>query len=458
MAYRKDIDPRTQKRMAKRKQRSAMNLDDDKFYKKELKGLTPMQKAKMMRKRNKLLAKEQKKKDLKRDLDSKNPESKDNPLLREPQINGKPSVRKKKTKKSKFRGVSNPNINDNDNSGNIDSQDLNFRTKLIGKIKKLKKKNKSKKDKKRRKFMTFILSVPFAIPIILFLTTIFSIMLIVIASSVASFALSHSSGILELYNAGFLGDAIGLANVKDDVENDDGEVIAKGNSDAQPGEFDWYGVYDNGSGKTTKPKDDTEEESDSGGSSGSVPTDKKAFLAMDISNDFGVDEDKMIAYFIKNSIKAKTRLGGNADNVKKLMKIVKANGMSPELFIAYEIQEQGDYWGWLNHTSQKGDAYSDADSVSKWAVGAAKSTQKVQLAWYDMAFPYYTTPADLQKAGQEFADALPSGAIGRMYLSGTAAATWGAFDPNGLKKEYNKVQNYGDPIKGVMDLLNSWKK
>lgn len=217
--------------------------------------------------------------------------------------------------------------------------------------------------------------------------------------------------------------------------------------------------------KTAKASASSSSGSSSGGSSGgnssssggsaSVPGDKKAFLKLNVGNDFGVDEAKMLAG-AKKSARVMSWLGGKDENIKKVASIVKSNGMSPELFFAYDIQEQGTSWGWLNHTSYTGDPYSDADSVSKWAVSQANSTGKVQLAWYDAGNPYYTTPADKQTEGQKFADSLPAGAIGRMYLSGTAAATWAAFDPDGLKASVNQVQNYGDPIQGCMDLIKSW--
>ncbi|MBH0882385.1 peptidoglycan DD-metalloendopeptidase family protein [Enterococcus faecium] len=196
----------------------------------------------------------------------------------------------------------------------------------------------------------------------------------------------------------------------------------------------------------------------SGGDSGSstVPTDKKEFLKMNVGTNFNVDEAKFLAG-AKQSARVREWLGSNDANIKRVADIVRKNGMSPELFFAYDIQEQGTSWGWLNHTYYTGDPYTDADSVSKWAVSQANTTGAVELAWYDVANPYYTTPIEKQKEGQAFANALPKGAIGRMYLSGTAAATWAAFDPEALKGSVNGVQDYGDPIQGCMDLLKAWQ-
>jgi murein DD-endopeptidase MepM/ murein hydrolase activator NlpD len=195
-----------------------------------------------------------------------------------------------------------------------------------------------------------------------------------------------------------------------------------------------------------------------GGNGGTnpVPEDQLEFLKIDIANDFGVDQAKFLQG-AKQSARVQQWLGSDNDNILRVAEIVKNNGMSPELFFAYDIQEQGTYYGWLNHTTYTGDPYQDADSVSKWAVSQANTTGRVELAWTDVANPYYTTPPDKQAEGQAFADALAKGAIGRMYLSGTAAATWAAFDPDALKKEVNQVQDYGNPIRGCMDLLTAWQ-
>lgn len=59
--------------------------------------------------------------------------------------------------------------------------------------------------------------------------------------------MSHPEGIKELYEAGVLGDALHMGNVTEDVvvkdENGEDLVIVKGNPEAQPGCFEWNGVW-----------------------------------------------------------------------------------------------------------------------------------------------------------------------------------------------------------------------
>ena len=202
--------------------------------------------------------------------------------------------------------------------------------------------------------------------------------------------------------------------------------------------------------------------SSSSGSSGSasdVPAgDRKAFLKLPIDNNFGVDKTKMYADLKSKSGRVKRWLGGSDENLDKVYDIVKSCGMSPELFFAYELQEGlSGGLGWLNHTYYTGDPYGDAKSVATWAVATAKSSGPVQLAWVDSANNPGGPSMDVREQGTKDANSLPSGSIGRMYLQGTAAATWAAYAPEWLKGSVNGVQDYGDPIQGCMDYLQKWK-
>lgn len=206
----------------------------------------------------------------------------------------------------------------------------------------------------------------------------------------------------------------------------------------------------------------TSSSSSSSGSSGSasgVPVgDRKAFLKLPIDNNFGVDKTKMYADLKAKSGRVKQWLGGSDENLDKVYDIVKSCGMSPELFFAYELQEGlSGGLGWLNHTYYTGDPYGDATSVATWAVTVAKSSGPVQLAWVDSANNPGGPSMDVREQGTKDANSLPAGSIGRMYLQGTAAATWAAYAPEWLKGSVNGVQDYGDPIQGCMDYLEKWK-
>lgn len=192
-----------------------------------------------------------------------------------------------------------------------------------------------------------------------------------------------------------------------------------------------------------------------GGEATSVSaSDVTSFLKTSINNNFGCDPEKMYKD-VANFAKVKHYFGGSKEQIKKATERIKSNGVSPEWFWAYEGQEQGVGYGWLNHFGSMGDPWSNLDKTCNWIKETSRQTH--QLAWYDAGFPTkYTTPKEKQEKGNKVYNSLPKGSIGRVYLTGTAAATWAAFDPEALKGKVNGVQDYGDPIKGCIQTLKKW--
>lgn len=250
----------------KRKEKKAMNLSDDKFYKKELRGLSIAQKTKMIRKRNQLIEKE-KRKNRKNAIDkaiSSNDLDEKKSLVRNAGVNGFPSTIKKNHKtNSKFDGISNDNLL---KDAELDSKDLNARMNLVGKIKSLKRKNRRKKIKKRTKRTLRMLSIPFGFSFIIVLVSLLSAMIIFAGGMVASVAVSHPAIVKELYETGVLGDVNTVTNLYKDVKVGS-QVVAEGIGDkSTAGNFSYFGEYNDGSGiysggttenKKTESKDDT---------------------------------------------------------------------------------------------------------------------------------------------------------------------------------------------------------
>lgn len=250
----------------KRKAKKAMNLSDDKFYKKELRGLSVTQKTKMIRKRNQLIEKE-KRKNRKNAVDkaiSSNDSEEKKSLVRNAGVDGYPSTLKKDNNaKSKFDGISNENLLKDTVS---EPKDLNARMKLLGKIKSIKRKNTRKKIKKRTKRTLRILSIPFGFSFVIVLVSLFSTMIIFAGGMVASVAVSHPAIVKELYDTGVLGDVNTVTNLYKDVKVGN-KVIAEGIGDkSTAGNFSYFGEYNDGTGvysggktnnKDSESKDDT---------------------------------------------------------------------------------------------------------------------------------------------------------------------------------------------------------
>lgn len=197
--------------------------------------------------------------------------------------------------------------------------------------------------------------------------------------------------------------------------------------------------------------------SSSSSSAGGGPVgSKNDFLKHSLKEGFGVPLDNAVKKAKGNS-RFKYLLNDDETAIKNLLTEVAKNGVSPEFFVAHEIAEgYNSQWGWWNNTSPKGNPLQDAIATCQWATGTAASSGPVSLAWDDPGGGTVgMVPQDVRSKGEKDAASLPSGSIGRLYLQGTAAATWAAYYPQGLNAANNGVQNYGDPIKESMDIISS---
>jgi hypothetical protein len=179
----------------------------------------------------------------------------------------------------------------------------------------------------------------------------------------------------------------------------------------------------------------------SGGAGGGGNLDNvEGFCKSPINADFGVNKGAMLADFANRS----QRVHAWGVDVNRLYDTVKSAGVSPEWFFAYELMEQGTYYGWLNHTYRHGDPYQDAVSVCEWIKECANS-DSINPAWSAPEGSMAPNPALQAKWNQEFG----KGSIGRCYLQGTAAAVWdlAGVTPNPA---------IGKPITGCVNVIKGW--
>ena len=175
--------------------------------------------------------------------------------------------------------------------------------------------------------------------------------------------------------------------------------------------------------------------SGTGGGGGSLDS-KDAFLKSPINADFGVNKQQMISNFAARSQKVQAR----GVDVNRLYDTVKAAGVSPEWFFAYELQEQNSNMGWLNHWSYPhGDPYNDATVVCNWIKQTANSNSFVAAT---------ESGKGNQSLAAQWNATYGKGTIGRVYLQATAAAAW---EMEGIAGGY-----YGQPIAGCMNVIRSW--
>lgn len=181
----------------------------------------------------------------------------------------------------------------------------------------------------------------------------------------------------------------------------------------------------------------------------------KNYVHSKITNDFGLSVDD-IAPKVTNAGRFSAWLGGNQTKIKQVLKAVKDEGVSPAFFASYEVGEgYNSAWGWLNHTTPQGNYIQDAKAVARWIVSQSKRMNE-KPAWIDYANYNDFVPQSVKQSGNKDFNNLPSGAIGRVVIAGTAAATWEVYYPNGLKASYNGVQNYGKPLTEQYKNIEKW--
>ena len=187
----------------------------------------------------------------------------------------------------------------------------------------------------------------------------------------------------------------------------------------------------------------------------SIPDSVKKFLEHKVSDGFGCSREKIVAG-CKNFGRFKYWLDSDETRINQLLDEVEKAGMSAELFAAKEIQEgYNSSWGWHNHTVPQGDPIEDAKYVVGYTLQVSEG--EYSLAWDDPGGGTVgVVPQSVRDEGNAHYATLSPHTIGRAYLAMTAAAVWAMYYPEALSASVNGVQDYSDPISGVMDSIKEW--
>lgn len=194
----------------------------------------------------------------------------------------------------------------------------------------------------------------------------------------------------------------------------------------------------------------------SGGAYGGAGVDSSqilAFAASSIDSTWGVSDSTAEQWFLQQAgaRTAIAKYGLNASNIGNITSAVKAAGVSVVFFYAYAVNEGGGSGGFINHYDHEvaGGGVGNATSDAEYLADQSKIMDS-HPSWIDAGNPVDFVPKDVQDAGNAAFQSMPSGTIGRAYIPATAATTWEVYYPNGLKGEYNKVQDYGSPLHDTM--------
>lgn len=188
----------------------------------------------------------------------------------------------------------------------------------------------------------------------------------------------------------------------------------------------------------------------------------KAFCQAPINATFGLNTDELWKK-INWSNTATSRFyywcHDNESQVKAVWKKCQEKGVSPVWFTAYEFVEgYNASLNWLNHFKYQPplDPVGDCATTCDWIVSTSQNSS-LSPAWDD---PFGGTvgmvPQSVRQNGNAEYAKWGLGTIGHVYGAGTAAAAWSIWYPQGLRAEYNGVQNYGNPLAQCVDLIKSW--
>ena len=188
----------------------------------------------------------------------------------------------------------------------------------------------------------------------------------------------------------------------------------------------------------------------------------KAFCQAPINATFGLTTDelwKKINWANTATSRFYYWCNDNESKVKAVWKKCEEKGVSPVWFTAYEFVEgYNASLNWLNHFQYRPplDPIGDCGTTCDWIVATSQNSN-LSPAWDD---PFGGTvgivPQSVRDNGNAEYAKWGLGTIGHVYGAGTAAAAWAIWYPQGLKAEYNGVQDYGNPLAQCVDLIKSW--
>ena len=201
----------------------------------------------------------------------------------------------------------------------------------------------------------------------------------------------------------------------------------------------------------------------------SIPSDILSLMNSPIDSTWGISDSAAEKWFLSTNTAVIKKYGLNSTNIHDVTVAIKAAGVSPVFFYAYTVNEGGGLGGFINHYGKSYYAKNGGDTAVNAASGDAQYLAKeskvmtnppawVDLGQSDPSLRVDFVPQSVKDSGNASFASMPSGSIGRAYIPATAATTWEVYYPNGLLKSYNKVQNYGAPLNGILSSINAMSK
>lgn len=184
-----------------------------------------------------------------------------------------------------------------------------------------------------------------------------------------------------------------------------------------------------------------------------------AWMSSPIATTWNVDLGDAEALFLSRNQRIASRYGVTASNIREVSVAIQNEGVSPQFFWMYSVEEGGGHGGYINH-------FTEANASSDRLEAAKNDARKIREISNDIN-PYIATGGGITPSmplppATEILDIMPAGTIGRAYLKMTAAATAEIVHLNGNPGPWSPGTNqasaggfgtYGPPLSKMMALI-----
>ena len=184
-----------------------------------------------------------------------------------------------------------------------------------------------------------------------------------------------------------------------------------------------------------------------------------AWMSSPISTTWNVDLGKAEALFLSYNPIIASRYSVTESNIREVSMAIQNEGVSPQFFWMYSVEEGGGHGGYINH-------FTEANASSDRLEAARNDARKIREISNDInpciAKGGGITPNMPLPPATEILDIMPAGSVGRAYLKMTAAATAeivhlngnpGSWSPGTDQSLDGGFGTYGPPLNKMMSLI-----
>lgn len=184
-----------------------------------------------------------------------------------------------------------------------------------------------------------------------------------------------------------------------------------------------------------------------------------AWMSSPIATTWNVDLGDAEALFLSRNQRIASRYSVTSSNIREVSMAIQNEGVSPQFFWMYSVEEGGGHGGYINH-------FTEANASSDRLEAARNDARKIREISNDIN-PYIATGGGITPSmplppAIEILDIMPAGTMGRAYLKMTAAATAEIVHLNGSPGPWSPglnqalaggVGTYGPPLGKMMTLI-----